>query len=453
MGAGADRRRSAPPQAGQLAAARRSGDQAASDRLRQRRVLSEGAVQSGSFVIANGSFVADEAPSRPRAGARQGAITAADQVIPDDLIVQGSGCFGFDASTTKLRLRHHRLKRTTSASSSRTLRSARSDQRLAADRQTNSASGGASKFSIEDITGSKVPFTVTAGAATNSIFVDSTGRVGFRTSTPVLDLHVNTSNTPSLRLEQNNSGGFTAQTWDVAGNEANFFIRDVTGGSRLPFRIRPGAPTSSVDISADGDVGIGTARSSCTSEAATARPSWPWRGQGTETNRRVSRCATTAASPSRSPTRSPCSAGASDERTSFLIDKQSNAGHRVHAQQHRHLTITGVYSPSDRNLKKNIVATADADILTRLAAMPVSFWSYKTDDYRHLGPMAQDFAAAFGLGINDTTINANDLAGVSLAATKALQSELQAKDGEIASLKQGLEALEAAVASLTGSSH
>jgi hypothetical protein len=103
-----------------------------------------------------------------------------------------------------------------------------------------------------------VPFTILAGATTNSIFVDGTGRVGFRTATPVLDLHANTSNTPAFRFEQNNTGGFTPQTWDMAGNEANFFVRDVTNGSRLPFRIRPGAPTSSIDISADGDVGIGT---------------------------------------------------------------------------------------------------------------------------------------------------------------------------------------------------
>jgi hypothetical protein len=67
------------------------------------------------------------------------------------------------------------------------------------------------------------------------------------------------SDTPSIRFEQSSSSGFTAQTWDVAGNEANFFIRDVTGGSKLPFRIRPGAPTSSIDISASGFVGIGTA--------------------------------------------------------------------------------------------------------------------------------------------------------------------------------------------------
>src|SRR5207249_4983031 len=126
----------------------------------------------------------------------------------------------------------------------------------------DSASGGSSKFSIEDITGSKVPFTVTAGAPTNSIFVDSTGRLGLRTATPVLDLHITTSNTPAIRQEQTNAGGFTAQTWDIGANEANWFVRDVTGGSRLPLRIRPGAPTSSVDINASGNVGIGTASAS-----------------------------------------------------------------------------------------------------------------------------------------------------------------------------------------------
>jgi hypothetical protein len=44
----------------------------------------------------------------------------------------------------------------------------------------------------------------------------------------------------------------------VAGNEANFFIRDVINGSRLPFRIRPCAPSDSLFIASDGDVGLGT---------------------------------------------------------------------------------------------------------------------------------------------------------------------------------------------------
>ncbi len=184
-----------------------------------------------------------------------------DVVNADDFIVQGSLCVGLDCvnnesfgfDTIRLKENNTRIKFDDTSTSAGF---PANDWQLTAN---DSASGGASKFSIEDITGSKVPFTIRAGASTNSIFVDSTGRVGLRTATPVLDIHSNTSNTPALRFEQNNSGGFTAQTWDVAGNEANFFVRDVTGGSRLPFRIRPGAPTSSIDISADGDVGVGTA--------------------------------------------------------------------------------------------------------------------------------------------------------------------------------------------------
>ncbi|MCM3878308.1 MAG: tail fiber domain-containing protein [Thermoanaerobaculia bacterium] len=229
---------------------------------------------SGTFRVLNGSILAGglveprsshgRASSSPaNAGSGRTANTgrtALDVVTPDDSIIQGSLCVGLDCVNNEsfgfdtIRLKENNTRigfADTSVGAFPT-----NDWQLTAN---DSASGGADKFSIEDITGAKVPFTVTAGAATNSLFVDSTGRVGFRTATPVLDLHANTSNTPALRLEQNSSGGFTAQTWDIAGNEANFFVRDVTAGSRLPFRIRPGAPTSSIDISANGNVGIGTA--------------------------------------------------------------------------------------------------------------------------------------------------------------------------------------------------
>ncbi len=185
----------------------------------------------------------------------------ADFVIADDLIVQGSTCTGFDCVNGEvfnfdtLILKENNLRilfNDTSVSSGFPA----NDWRLIAN---DSGSGGANFFAIEDATAGRQVFSVRAGAPANSIFVDSGGRVGLRTATPVLDLHIATSNTPSHRLEQTNAGGFTAQTWDVAGNEANFFVRDVTGGSRLPFRIRPGAPTSSLDIAASGNVGVGTA--------------------------------------------------------------------------------------------------------------------------------------------------------------------------------------------------
>jgi hypothetical protein len=186
---------------------------------------------------------------------------AKDQVIPDDLIVQGSICAGFDCVNNEnfgadtLRLKENNLRihfDDTSASAG----FPSNDWRLTINDQ---ASGGASYFSIDDATSGRRVFEARAGAPSNALVIDSAGRIGLRTSTPVLDMHISTSNTPGMRLEQTSAGGFTAQSWDVAGNEANFFIRDVTNGSRLPFRIRPGAPTSSLDISSTGAVGIGTA--------------------------------------------------------------------------------------------------------------------------------------------------------------------------------------------------
>jgi hypothetical protein len=190
-----------------------------------------------------------------------GGGAAADFVIADDLIVQGSTCTGFDCINNEnfgfdtLVLKENNL-RIFFNDTSVTPGFPPNDWRLIAN---DSASGGANFFAIEDATAARQVFRVDAGAPANSLYVSSVGNVGIGTATPVLDLSINTNNTPALRLEQNNSGGFTAQTWDVAGNEANFFIRDVTGGSRLSFRIRPGAPTSSIDISADGNVGFGTA--------------------------------------------------------------------------------------------------------------------------------------------------------------------------------------------------
>jgi hypothetical protein len=246
-----------------LADARRQGDDAAIERLRAEGKVPAERVQSGSFIVKSGFIVASDAAEKSVKSTKEGMnnTTAADQVIADDLIVQGSACIGLDCvnnesfgfDTIRLKENNTRIKfeDTSTGTGFPT-----TDWQLTAN---DSASGGANKFSIEDITSATVPFTVTGAAPTNSIFVDSSGRLGLRTSTPVLDIHVSTSNTPALRLEQTSAGGFTAQTWDVAGNEANFFVRDVTGGSRLPFRIRPGAPTSSIDINASGNVGVGTA--------------------------------------------------------------------------------------------------------------------------------------------------------------------------------------------------
>jgi len=135
----------------------------------------------------------------------------------------------------------------------------------------DSGSGGANFFSVDDATANRSVFKITAGAPANSLFVASSGNVGLGTAAPGLDLSISTTDTPAIRLEQTAAGGFTAQTWDIGANEANFFVRDLTGGSRLSFRIRPGAPTSSIDIAANGDVGLGTASPSAAGTGGTPK--------------------------------------------------------------------------------------------------------------------------------------------------------------------------------------
>lgn len=183
-----------------------------------------------------------------------------DQIIADDLIVQGSGCVGFDCINNEsfglvtIRLKENNTRFAFDDTSIGTFPA--NDWQLEAN---EIPSGGKNAFSILDITGSKTPFRIEAGAQTNALYVSNGGKIGIGTDIPVMDINIATGNTPGVRLEQNVSSGFAAQTWDMAGNEANFFIRDITGGSQLPFRIRPGAPTSSIDIAASGNVGIGIA--------------------------------------------------------------------------------------------------------------------------------------------------------------------------------------------------
>jgi hypothetical protein len=256
-----------------LAASRESGNGESVGRESQGggQTASGEVVQAGFFLVSQGAIFSNTSPESTnrqtdsQSTPRQANMTPIgplpnDQVTADDLIVQGSACIGLDCVNGEsfgfdtLRLKENNL-RIKFADTSTSAGFPNNSWQLTAN---DSASGGANKFSIDDVTGGKTPFTVIAGAPTNSFFLNNAGKLGLRTATPALDIHINTGDTPAFRFEQNSSSGFTAQTWDIGANEANFFVRDVTGGSRLPFRIRPGAPTSSIDISASGNVGIGT---------------------------------------------------------------------------------------------------------------------------------------------------------------------------------------------------
>lgn len=103
-------------------------------------------------------------------------------------------------------------------------------------------------------------------------------------------------------------------------------------------------------------------------------------------------------------------------------------------------------SLSDRNMKENFIAVDKRDILQKVLKIPVSTWNYKSQEaaIRHIGVMAQDFKAAFGVGENDKMITTVDADGVALAAIQGLNEKLEENTAELKKenerLKQKLDA-------------
>lgn len=111
-------------------------------------------------------------------------------------------------------------------------------------------------------------------------------------------------------------------------------------------------------------------------------------------------------------------------------------------------------SASDRNGKTAVLPVNPRDVLARVVALPMNTWQYKTQEakYRHMGPMAQDFYAAFHLGERDTGIDTIDSEGVALAALQGLNAKLEEKvaekDREIAALQAEVAKQNARIASI-----
>ena len=99
---------------------------------------------------------------------------------------------------------------------------------------------------------------------------------------------------------------------------------------------------------------------------------------------------------------------------------------------------------SDRNAKENFTPLNPQAVLAKVTALPVTEWNYKSDDaaQKHIGPMAQDFQAAFQLSADDKHISVVDEGGVALAAIQGLNQKLEETRSQNAQLKKRLERLE-----------
>jgi hypothetical protein len=104
---------------------------------------------------------------------------------------------------------------------------------------------------------------------------------------------------------------------------------------------------------------------------------------------------------------------------------------------------------SDCNAKDDFAPITPQEVLAKVAQLPITKWSYKTENgVQHVGPMAQDFYAAFGVGEDNKHITTVDEGGVALAAIQGLNQKLDDKDAEIRELKQSVDELKQLVQSL-----
>lgn len=208
-------------------------------------------VQTGSFTVLNGAVV----PRNLRESAPRKIAT--ETFFSDDVSAAGGVCGGADCTNAevygvasiKMKENSTRLK---FEDTSTLAGFATSDWQLSAN---DSASGGANKLYVEDLSAATVPFLIEGGTPNNALYVDSTGRIGLRTSTPGRDLTISAPVTTIIRMEQSTT---PFQAWDVVANNNNFYVRDVNH-EQNPFIILTSAPYNSLVIDASGRIGLGTA--------------------------------------------------------------------------------------------------------------------------------------------------------------------------------------------------
>ncbi len=373
--------------------------------LQQSGMLAESTVLSGYFTIQAGSIVLSEAALTGKSSEDEGSgISPMDLVQDDDVIITGNLCVGeyctdgevFEYNVVKLESDKLRIyfRDTSQVAGYPT-----TDWRIVINDSDN---GGTNYFAIEDSDAARQVLRLAAGAPANSIYVNATGSMGIGTAAPMAKLHLVSGSNPSIRLDQDASSGWPAQLWDIVGSDGNFSVRDATR-NRVPLRIAAGAPSSSLVVSADGKVGIGTGSPAALLQVEGVNGVMPLRVRN------------------------------GDDVVIFALDEAGN------------VTMGGALTEaSDVNVKENFAPVDGADVLKRIARLSVTTWNYISDDpsVRHMGPMAQDFYAAFGLGRDDTHISPLDVNGVLLVGMQTLIAQSEQQEARIQRLEQDNAAME-----------
>jgi hypothetical protein len=288
-------------------------------------------------------------------------------------------------------------------------------------------------FRITDFDNGTTPFKISNAARENSFVIgETTGFIGLGTLNPEAPLHLAPidTNVPFIQFES------STQDWDLFGNNGQFGLLDATAGT-APFVIEQGAPTSTLVIDDNGKVGIGTAAPDYPLHVKRSDGTAQFRVEETSTgagnlslmflDNAGGRARLQMKGAGNAAQTGDWSISAGD---TFVLQERVAAFNVMIVDQAGNMTVGGALTQnSDKNAKMAILPVDPDEILAKVAALPISAWTYKNDaesGIRHIGPMAQDFYAAFETGAGPTGISTIDTSGVALAAIKALAEENKA---------------------------
>lgn len=313
-------------------------------------------------------------------------------------------------------------------------------------RQTNDAFDN---LSIHNYRGS---FRVNQGTGTSAIgdevfMISSEGKMGLGTSNPQAVLHLNLPDQPFNSILMDSTRG--AWQIDTGGliQDLGFRIRDLESG-RTPFRIDSGAPGSSIRVSSDGNIGVGTSAPdhsitvqrddgsarvvvSDTEPTDSQQMMFELAAEGNP-QFRFSNNATDKVWNFRTQDYAECSQGT----TCFVINKRR--GPRFIFTEDGDMFIEGSYEHSSSETVKQAIEPLDeSEIIRRISNVGIHEWSYTNNpDIRHIGPMAEEFYAAFGLGSSERSISASNMAGLGLAGIQALEARNRELEERLAKLEK-----------------
>jgi hypothetical protein len=309
-----------------------------------------------------------------------------------------------------------------------------------------------------------------ATTQSNQFLIRASGGVGIGTAAPANPLAVEGGGStnggvigfPEVMARFKRTGsGHTAVSMDSLPNQDAILYfaensgavwglrKDADAGQQFQLRHhRAAAATTMLVVNTNGNVGIGETAPSARLHVTSAGSAVPQMHLEQTANNDFARLRLSSASK----TEWTLAVGGANNVMNFF--SAGGNGNVMTLTTNGNLTTAGtVNGVSDRAAKENFMPIDNREVLEKVATLPLARWQYKTEPgVSHLGPVAQDFYSAFGLGADDKHIATVDADGVALAAIQGLnqklEKELQARDEEIGELKQTVSELKQLVRQL-----